>query len=90
MNDLPVELWQPTDKNWRERAACYRKGNAIFFVGRGQDTRPAKEVCKQCSIRELCLEYALRNEERHGIWGGTSERERRVMRRLRRMDTEVA
>ena len=50
-----------------------------FFPEKGGSTRQAKAVCLMCPVREVCLEYALDNEERHGIWGGVSERERRRM-----------
>ena len=46
-------------------------------------TREAKEVCRGCVVREDCLEYALANGEKFGIWGGMSERERRRLRRAR-------
>ena len=43
-------------------------------------TRDAKRVCSGCSVRAECLEFALANDERFGIWGGLSERERRRLR----------
>src|ERR1700739_605766 len=53
----------------------------LFFPERGASTREAKEVCRGCVVREDCLEYALANGEKFGIWGGLSERERRKIRR---------
>ena len=55
----------------------------LFFPERGASTREAKEVCRGCVVREECLEYALTNGEKFGIWGGMSERERRRIRRAR-------
>ncbi|MCL4449452.1 MAG: WhiB family transcriptional regulator [Actinobacteria bacterium] len=55
----------------------------LFFPERGASTREAKAVCRGCIVRGECLEYALKNGERFGIWGGTSERERRRIRRAR-------
>ena len=49
----------------------------------GASTREAKEVCRGCVVREECLEFALQNGEKFGIWGGLSERERRRIRRQR-------
>ncbi|MCL4442947.1 MAG: WhiB family transcriptional regulator [Actinobacteria bacterium] len=49
-----------------------------------EDILSAKSVCEQCPVREACLEYALANRERYGIWGGASERERRRIIRQRR------
>ncbi len=56
----------------------------IFFPDRGDSLAPAKAVCAECIVRDECLEYALANGERFGVWGGTSERERRRIRRARR------
>ena len=55
----------------------------LFFPERGASTKEAKEVCRGCVVREDCLEYALQNGEKFGIWGGMSERERRRIRRAR-------
>ena len=65
------------------RANCMGVDPDIFFPERGQSTREAKEVCRGCVVREDCLEYALANGEKFGIWGGMSERERRRLRRAR-------
>ncbi|MDX6335165.1 MAG: WhiB family transcriptional regulator, redox-sensing transcriptional regulator, partial [Streptosporangiaceae bacterium] len=48
---------------------------------KGGSTREAKKVCRGCEVRVECLEYALEHDERFGIWGGLSERERRRMKR---------
>ena len=53
-------------------------------------TREAKEVCRGCIVREDCLEYALLNGEKFGIWGGMSERERRRIRRQRALEHQTA
>ncbi|WP_436793325.1 WhiB family transcriptional regulator [Actinospongicola halichondriae] len=60
----------------------------IFFPDRGDSLAPAKAVCAECIVRDECLEYALANGERFGVWGGTSERERRRIRRARRIAAE--
>ena len=56
---------------------------SLFFPERGASTREAKEVCRGCVVREDCLEFAIANSEKFGIWGGMSERERRRVRRAR-------
>ncbi len=56
----------------------------------GTSTREAKEVCRGCVVREDCLEYALANGEKFGIWGGMSERERRRIRRQRALARAAA
>jgi WhiB family redox-sensing transcriptional regulator len=50
----------------------------------------AKAVCAGCPVREACLEFALANDERWGVWGGTSERQRRAMRAVRVRERRVA
>jgi WhiB family redox-sensing transcriptional regulator len=55
----------------------------LFFPERGSSTREAKEVCRGCVVRSECLEFAIANSEKFGIWGGMSERERRRVRRAR-------
>ena len=66
---------------WQERALCAQTDPEAFFPEKGGSTREAKRVCATCEVREECLEYALANDERFGIWGGLSERERRKLKR---------
>jgi WhiB family redox-sensing transcriptional regulator len=67
--------------SWQERALCAQTDPEAFFPEKGGSTREAKKVCTGCEVRAECLEYALANDERFGIWGGLSERERRKLRR---------
>lgn len=66
---------------WQERALCAQTDPEAFFPEKGGSTREAKRVCAFCEVRAECLDYALANDERFGIWGGLSERERRKFRR---------
>jgi WhiB family redox-sensing transcriptional regulator len=66
---------------WQERALCAQTDPEAFFPEKGGSTREAKRICSGCEVRTECLEYALANDERFGIWGGMSERERRKQRR---------
>ncbi len=66
---------------WQERALCAQTDPEAFFPEKGGSTREAKRVCSSCEVRSECLEYALANDERFGIWGGLSERERRKLKR---------
>lgn len=68
------------DKTWRDQAACIGMPESMFFIERGQSDKPAKAVCAGCPVIERCLQFALDNGEQHGVWGGTSERQRRRMR----------
>jgi WhiB family transcriptional regulator, redox-sensing transcriptional regulator len=73
---MPAE--EPT---WQERALCAQTDPEAFFPEKGGSTREAKRICSTCEVRAECLEYALEHDERFGIWGGLSERERRRLKR---------
>lgn len=66
---------------WQTDALCAQTDPEAFFPEKGGSTRDAKKVCGACNVRAQCLEYALANDERFGIWGGLSERERRRLRK---------
>lgn len=66
---------------WQADALCAQTDPEAFFPEKGGSTRDAKRICDGCEVRSECLEYALENDERFGIWGGLSERERRKLRR---------
>ena len=66
---------------WQERALCAQTDPEAFFPEKGGSTREAKRVCMSCEVRVQCLDYALENDERFGIWGGLSERERRRVKK---------
>jgi WhiB family redox-sensing transcriptional regulator len=66
---------------WQTDALCAQTDPEAFFPEKGGSTRDAKKICGTCEVRAQCLEYALQNDERFGIWGGLSERERRKLRR---------
>jgi WhiB family redox-sensing transcriptional regulator len=74
---------------WMDRALCAQVGGDGWFPDRGLTGDPAdnamsvfeaKQVCGRCPVRARCLEYALQNDERFGVWGGLSENERRRVR----------
>jgi WhiB family redox-sensing transcriptional regulator len=75
MEEQDPELW------WQERALCAQTDPEAFFPEKGGSTREAKKVCLGCDVRGNCLEYALAHDERFGIWGGLSERERRRLKK---------
>ncbi|NDZ80332.1 MULTISPECIES: WhiB family transcriptional regulator [unclassified Streptomyces] len=66
---------------WQERALCAETGPEFFFPDPGSSTREAKRLCGICEERVACLEYALDHDERFGVWGGLSEKERYGLRR---------
>lgn len=67
--------------SWQDQALCAQTDPEAFFPEKGGSTREAKRVCVGCEVRAECLEYALEKDERFGIWGGLSERERRKLKR---------
>jgi len=67
--------------SWQADSLCAQTDPEAFFPEKGGSTRDAKKICASCDVRAQCLEYALANDERFGIWGGLSERERRKLRR---------
>lgn len=66
---------------WQSDSLCAQTDPEAFFPEKGGSTRDAKKICSSCEVRSRCLEYALENDERFGIWGGLSERERRKLRK---------
>lgn len=70
---------------WQQRGACRSEDPELFFpVGQGPDataqTRQAKDVCRRCPVTNACLQWALETRQDSGVWGGTSEQERKGMR----------
>ena len=76
-----VLVFELKPQPWMRQANCVDADPALFFPERGEPSAPAKAICLACPVRVECLNYALSINERHGIWGGTSENERRVLRR---------
>lgn len=68
---------------WQDDALCAEVGGDVWFPEEHESPRQAKEVCRRCPVRVECLEYALDNDLRFGVWGGTSERERQKIRKQR-------
>lgn len=66
---------------WAAKAKCLQAEPETFFPDKGGSVREAKRLCAACPVRRDCLAYALEHDERHGVWGGFSERERRKLRR---------
>lgn len=66
--------------NWTG-AACLDTPEIDFFPTRGEPTAPALAVCARCPVTRTCLVYALAHHIQCGVWGGTTERQRRALRR---------
>jgi len=65
---------------WMASAACRDAGVEVFFPARGVRPMAALALCAACTVRAECLAYAMADREFQGVWGGTSERERRRLR----------
>lgn len=74
LNDKPV---------WTNQANCRGMDPELWFPGRGLSLSRLKEICASCTVREQCLEAGI--DEKFGVWGGKSERERRRLRRAPRI-----
>lgn len=63
--------------NWMNKAACRGANTNMFYPNPGEPSTPARQICDTCPVAVECLEYAINNGERYGIWGGTPVRKRR-------------
>ncbi|MHB1928125.1 MAG: WhiB family transcriptional regulator [Acidimicrobiales bacterium] len=77
------------DPGWYAQAACHTLPPDLFFpagrTGSGADlAEAAKRVCARCPVAGPCLEFALETNQEYGVWGGTTEEERRCLRRRAR------
>lgn len=70
---------------WDETVPCLHK-TYLFFPSTGEDVTPATTICKGCHVRQECLEHALAANERFGVWGGMSAKQRRLEKRRRRQE----
>lgn len=78
-----MKLYQP--EPWMSEGLCNYVDPEAWFPDKGGSTRDVKAFCRQCPVVDECLEYALVNAERYGVWGGTSERERRKLLKQRQV-----
>lgn len=84
VSTVPAQLTTELAAEWRTRAACAGYQHSLFFpVGEAdrETIERARDVCMGCAVTTECLEYALETNQRAGIWGGTTEEERRSLRR---------
>ena len=74
------KLFRP--ERWHQHAACAGMKPAMFYPPRGEPAAEAKAVCRRCPVARECLAAALARPERYGVWGATTERERRAQRKV--------
>jgi WhiB family redox-sensing transcriptional regulator len=65
-----------TDYSWQERGSCRGVDSELFFPASEDEAISGKAICTTCPVRVACLAFALERNERFGIWGGLTERER--------------
>ena len=70
------------DTEWMARGSCADESPSLFFPSDGVGVEVARRICATCPVTDECLEHALVNRIDHGVWGGASERQRRVRRLL--------
>jgi len=75
---ISLRQWLDEERPWAAYAACRGADPAVFFAGAdGGDSRLAQRICAGCAVREECLDWALMAGVPYGVWGGTTEQERR-------------
>src|SRR5581483_5535604 len=82
MTVIGLSLPLVNKESWCQKALCAEVGPwDLWFPEKGGSTKDAKRVCAGCPVKVECLDYALRTDQRFGIWGGFSEQERRRLKR---------
>lgn len=78
------------DESWMHRGLCREEPPTTFFPSDGVGVEVARRICAACPVKAPCLEYALVHRIDHGVWGGSSERERRRILKRRRIAAGAA
>ena len=73
------------ETDWMARGRCREMDPRVFFPSDGIGVHEARRICDECPVKGPCLEYALANHVDHGVWGGTSERQRRRILKKRKV-----
>jgi WhiB family redox-sensing transcriptional regulator len=79
-------LLQTASTGWASEALCAQTDPEVFFPEKGESSTPAKQICAGCPVRAECLQDALDRDERFGVWGAQTARERDRLRRGARQD----
>ncbi|HEX6392719.1 MAG TPA: WhiB family transcriptional regulator [Acidimicrobiales bacterium] len=79
-----ISNWIPADEDWRSFAACRNVDTNVFFPQSELFSNRAKLICSTCPVREQCLAWAMATEQRDGIWGGRTAKERLRLSRTNR------
>ncbi len=76
------------ETHWMADGHCRWEPPATFFPSDGVGVEVAKRICETCPVKSPCLEYALTQRIDHGVWGATSERQRRRILKARRVNAD--
>jgi WhiB family redox-sensing transcriptional regulator len=76
-----------TSDDWRRQANCRGADRSVFFPDQGGNISYPKAICAGCTVRTECFNEALATGERFGIWGGSTEKERRPIRMKQKAST---
>ena len=79
-----------SETSWMSHGNCAHRDPAMFFPSDGVGVEVARKACEGCPVKVQCLEYAIAERIDHGVWGGSSERERRRIIRSRAQATAQA
>lgn len=76
--------------SWMDHGACVGEDQDLWFPPEKSNAKTAKRICAACPVRLECLEYAVEGNERYGVWGGLSYKERQAIRSYRRRAGQAA
>lgn len=79
MSTLGLHRARLADADWQTGAACRGCDPDVFFPTADEDAADAKVICAGCSVRDECLAFAMASDQRHGVWGGLSEKDRAAL-----------
>lgn len=71
----------PRNMQWQSDARCSQADAHAFYPEQGASAVEAKMICRACTVRDQCLDYAMAHNERHGVWGGMTDPERQRLKR---------
>jgi len=75
-NPYATVYYEPIQLEWQNRGACRNEHPDIFFVQPYESADEARTVCARCPVKQECGDYAIATNQRYGVWGGMTRRER--------------
>ena len=82
-HQLEGDLPTGTALNWMDSALCAQVDGDLHYPDKGASNKEAKRICGLCPVKAQCLEYAMERDERFGVYGGLTERERHKLKASR-------